>query len=90
MSSSVSESRASPKKGGGDGGRERGEVVGSAEEEVDSDPSTAPEEATRSYAAQILAARAAYVRAFFASGATGDDPVASKEPEGVNRLRHQM
>jgi len=87
----VSESRASPEKGAGDDcGGERDEVVGSAEEEADNDPTTAPEEATRSYAAQIFAARAAYVRAFFASGAMGDDPVASKEPEGVNRLQHQM
>lgn len=34
----------------------------------------------------MFAASAAFVRAFFASGAVGNEPVANREPEGVNRL----
>jgi hypothetical protein len=64
------------------------EVITAAREDVEPEnvESIVLLEATRSYAAHIFAASAALVRAFFASGATGEVPVARREPEGVNSL----
>jgi hypothetical protein len=47
------------------------------------------EGADRSKVLQMLAANAAWVRAFFASGAVGEVPVARREPEGVKRLLYE-
>lgn len=64
-------------------------MLGDNWEELVEGSALVAEGADRSKVLQMLAARAAWVRAFFASGAVGEVPVARREPEGVKSLLYE-